>query len=422
MCYCIRIIFEEMDMKNYTLVLSCILLLGACADKEETRVEGSEAGDCIDGADNDLDEKFDCDDEGCANAPDCLDEEVDTGESEDTADAGDTTSVDQDGDGFTTEEGDCDDASANANPDAFDILGDEIDLNCDGVDGIDADGDGVPSIESGGDDCDDTAADVYPAAEDTWYDGIDSNCDGASDYDQDGDGEDAIAHGGSDCDDSDINSSQFNFLFSDLDSDGYGDPANMIASCTPLAGYVDNDWDCDDSNADISPDASEYWGDGLDNNCDGSIDDDASFEGIYAGIFELSMTLSNTIGCSNQPMDCTGSSDFTGVIDPITGNGLLVGQVSCTSVYTGSHCTSNSNIVGDVLFTVFNGGSGFSGDIIFEYQSCTSGGYGSSAPQDITISGSRNTSGFSSSFSSGTLCLAGSAWSNVEGNMEFSKQ
>ena len=48
-------------------------LLLACGDKFENpeSYEGDEAGECSDGADNDLDGLFDCNDEGCAGSPDC---------------------------------------------------------------------------------------------------------------------------------------------------------------------------------------------------------------------------------------------------------------------------------------------------------------------------------------------------------------
>ncbi len=64
----------------------------------------------------------------------------------------------------------------------------------------DRDGDGW-TVEEG--DCDDDNPAVYPEAYETWYDGIDSDCDGASDYDGDGDGWDSQANGGDDCDDTD---------------------------------------------------------------------------------------------------------------------------------------------------------------------------------------------------------------------------
>ncbi|MEM6997148.1 MAG: hypothetical protein AAF721_41975 [Myxococcota bacterium] len=46
-------------------------VVAACDDPEETLGEGTEAGDCEDGADNDGNGMFDCDDPGCAGAPAC---------------------------------------------------------------------------------------------------------------------------------------------------------------------------------------------------------------------------------------------------------------------------------------------------------------------------------------------------------------
>ena len=55
---------------------------------------------------------------------------------------------------------------AGCDPDAPDDVGDEIDQNCDGVDGVDFDGDGVASLASGGTDCDDTSDKSFPGAPD----------------------------------------------------------------------------------------------------------------------------------------------------------------------------------------------------------------------------------------------------------------
>lgn len=54
-------------------------------DTSSTAFEGDQAGECADGADNDQDGFFDCEDLDCAGAPDC--QAVDTGDSSvDTAD------------------------------------------------------------------------------------------------------------------------------------------------------------------------------------------------------------------------------------------------------------------------------------------------------------------------------------------------
>ena len=62
---------------------------------------------------------------------------------------------DQDRDGFSVDDGDCDDLVPTTNPQATDIVDDGIDQNCDGIDGTDQDRDGYASELSGGNDCDD---------------------------------------------------------------------------------------------------------------------------------------------------------------------------------------------------------------------------------------------------------------------------
>ncbi|MCK6524956.1 hypothetical protein L6R49_26430 [Myxococcota bacterium] len=69
--------------------LPLVLMLSAC--REDTLpppVEGQTAGDCSDGADNDVDGLFDCDDSGCFGAPECAPE--DTEPPEDTSPPQDT--------------------------------------------------------------------------------------------------------------------------------------------------------------------------------------------------------------------------------------------------------------------------------------------------------------------------------------------
>ena len=93
------------------------------------------------------------------------------------------------------------DDDPDAHPGVFDTLGDNLDQNCDGVDGMDSDADGYLSVASGGDDCDDANGDLNPGADDTVGDEVDQNCDGADGIDADGDGVASISSGGGDCDD-----------------------------------------------------------------------------------------------------------------------------------------------------------------------------------------------------------------------------
>lgn len=87
---------------------------------------------------------------------------------------------DNDMDGYSRMEGDCDDLNANFSPAAPDPVGDGFDTNCDTIDGEDGDFDGSASIASGGDDCDDTNEAISPLNAEI-CDGIDNSCDGAAD-------------------------------------------------------------------------------------------------------------------------------------------------------------------------------------------------------------------------------------------------
>jgi hypothetical protein len=114
-----------------------------------------------------------------------------------------------------------------------------------GLAGVDADGDGVPD----GDDCDDGDAGVYPGA-DELCDGVDNDCDG------------------------EVDEGVSSTWYADADADGFGDAADPgEAGCDQPDGRVANADDCDDNDPTVFPDAPERC-DGIDNDCDGLLDDD----------------------------------------------------------------------------------------------------------------------------------------------------
>ena len=151
--------------------------------------------------------------------------------------------------GFVSDDSDCDDADPAIHPGApEEDCTDPVDYNCDGSVGwADADADGSPACE----DCDDADAAVHPGAVEVCNDGIDDDCDGV--------GDESGALGES-------------LFFSDSDGDGHGDPADSVLACAEPSGYVTDATDCDDTSAAAHPGGSEIC-DGVDNDCDGRIDD-----------------------------------------------------------------------------------------------------------------------------------------------------
>ncbi|MCO4774188.1 MAG: putative metal-binding motif-containing protein, partial [Deltaproteobacteria bacterium] len=175
--------------------------------------------------------------------------------------------LDDDGDGVTECDGDCDDANALVGP-GFTELCDGLDNDCDGVvpaTETDDDGDGVAECAG---DCDDADPTVVPGAAEL-CDGLDNGCGGISSEETDDDGDGFFECQG-DCDDAEpaaypgatelcdgIDNDCNGVIFSDeqdLDGDGY-------AGC---------DGDCDDADPGIFPLATEAC-DGIDTDCDGVI-------------------------------------------------------------------------------------------------------------------------------------------------------
>ena len=179
--------------------------------------------------------------------------------------------------GFVADSGDCNDNNAAIFPGADEYCN-SVDDNCDGqtdelgaVDATtfyaDIDGDGFgnavvteqtcvasPGYVVANTDCDDGDSAVYPNADELCNNGKDDDCDGQQD---ESDAVDPLA------------------WYADNDTDGYGDPLQIAYACLAPSGHVDNNDDCDDSDAAVSPDANEICDSlsPIDNDCDGLIDD-----------------------------------------------------------------------------------------------------------------------------------------------------
>jgi len=64
--------------------------------------------------------------------------------------------------------------------------------------------------------------------------------------------------------------------YRDADADGFGNANQSTLSCTQPSGYVSSNSDCDDTKATVRPGATEVCGNGIDDDCDGFIDENCT--------------------------------------------------------------------------------------------------------------------------------------------------
>jgi len=317
-------------------------------DLDGTRSDiGAYGGPAADLNDGDLDgwfEDLDCDDTDSAVKPGVAEvwyDDVDQ-------DCDGANDFDQDGDGYVRSgsfgevggtallTGDCDDTDASINPGATEVWYNGVDQDCSGGSDYDQDGDGFDSPA----DCTDTPAgiatipgdQIYPGATDTFYDGIDQDCAGDNDHDADGDGyvdpaynslAGGTAPGMDDCDDTvattyptapevwydDVDANCLGDNDFDQDGDGYV----RLGDDTKVGGTAVQNGDCDDdptddasaavAAADVNPDSTDVWYDGVDQDCAGNNDWDKDGDGS-----ECDGDLSGT--------ECPGHSGDDCVDDP----------------------------------------------------------------------------------------------------------
>jgi len=378
-----------------------------CDDSDPAYHPGAAEDDCTDPADYNCDGSVgyadgdsdghaaceDCDDSDAAIHSDAvetcndLDDDCD-GQIDEAGATGETSwQLDADGDGYgraspvvtacaappshVANNEDCDDLDPSAYPGAPEVC-DEVDNNCDSQvdEGAaapttwhpDADGDGFGNAElstvacaapfgmlADAGDCDDLDPGSYPGAVEV--------CDGAD----------------NDCN-SQVDDGVTSTFYTDLDSDGFGDPASPIAACSLPVGASINDQDCDDGDANNYPGNAEVC-DGLDNNCNSTADDgtdpgtvvdcalgqtciagscllddggtcSGDTECVNTCISGTCQAFAGTSGSCDDSFDCTGGHTCTTGTCLLDDGGACGGDSECVNTCIGGTCQAYSGTAG----------------------------------------------------------------------------
>ncbi len=172
----------------------------------------------------------------------------------------------------------------------------------------DGDGDGWISLGDGGTDCDDTNFAINPSQLEV-CNGVDDDCDGAVD---------------------EADAFQAPEWYLDGDGDGHGDPTTLVVQCTQPPGYIGTGGDCDDADVTVRPGGDEYC-DGVDNDCNGEIDD-APLDGdvyytdadgdTFGDLASPTTACAPSAGVSTDATDCNdGDAAAHPLADEQCGNG-----------------------------------------------------------------------------------------------------
>ncbi|RLS86638.1 MAG: hypothetical protein DWI09_12780, partial [Planctomycetota bacterium] len=197
--------------------------------------------------------------------------------------------------------------------------------------GGDSDGDGYTAGSGAGDDCNDADPLIHPGAAETCANiAVDNDCDGVTSADE---ASDSVGY------------------YTDADGDSYGaSSASPQNSCSAVAGKVTNNTDCNDGRATAYPGAPELCN-GLDDNCNGLIDDSVTTFRFYRdddgdSFGDPFVSLSNCTGAVPDGFvtDRTDCDDTALLYADVDGDGVGSGPfTACGVASNNDNCPTTAN-------------------------------------------------------------------------------
>ena len=177
-------------------------------------------------------------------------------------------------------------------------------------------------------DCNDTDNNIYPTAVEV-CNYIDDNCDTNTDE------------------------GVTTTYYEDADGDGYGNTSNTIQECGLLVGYSENGLDCNDTEANINPEAIEVCNT-IDDNCDGETDEFVTTTFFADNDGDGFGDASNTADACEQPTGFVANAedcdDATLTYEDVDGDGYGNSNIIACGVLTSDDCD-------DAVATTYPGAS-----------------------------------------------------------------
>jgi Zn-dependent metalloprotease/subtilisin-like proprotein convertase family protein len=275
--------------------------------------------------------------------------------------------------GFSTTSGDCNDNNSLINPNATEICGNGIDDNCNGqTDELcvsytyyaDVDGDGSGNYSSSIS----TYSNVAPSGYVTVFGDCNDNDSSIQspityyvDLDNDGIGSyftasfcSSTAPAGfstntGDCDDVDASIQTSVTYYVDADGDGFGSSTTSIwCSAVAPSGFSSQSGDCNDNSSLINPNATEICGNGIDDNCNGLVDENTAALGVVAAINGPSGVCKNQQGVTFSVDAVSNATNYAWTVPAgatiASGQGSATITVNFSSTQTaGNICVTASN-------------------------------------------------------------------------------